>query len=92
MMTLLTLTAAQAAVVANALADAEWYRRDFARTWCAGCAAAPDGACPAHLAYAGRADAYRQLRDAIARAIPQPRKNGRLRCSEHRGRPESAKP
>ena len=86
-MTLLTLTAAQADMVASALADAEWFRRDFAKTWCAPCATAQDGACPAHLAYVGRADAYRQLRDVLAREIPQPRKNGRPQCSEHRGRP-----
>ena len=67
-MTAVTLTAAQADVVANALADAEWYRRDFAKTWCAACATAADGSCPAHRAYIGRADAYRQLREVIALA------------------------
>src|SRR5690242_9879658 len=52
----LLLTAAQAAVVASALAEAEQYRRDTARTWCMACAAAPDGACPAHLGFVGYAE------------------------------------
>ena len=32
-----TLTAAQTAIVAKALADAERYRRDTAAAWCANC-------------------------------------------------------
>ena len=75
-----TLTAAQAAVIAKALADAEHYRRNFAATWCADCAATPGGACPCHLAYLAPANAYRQLAAELAlntksagRDVPAPR-------------------
>ncbi len=62
-----TLTAAQATVIAKALADAEHYRRDSATAWCADCAAAQDGACPFHLDDLDRAEAYR---DAAAELVP----------------------
>jgi hypothetical protein len=81
-----TLTPAQAAVVASALTEAEQYRRDTAKAWCSFCATAPDGACPAHLAFVGRADAYRSLRDNLAQAKPTAEKRP-TRCCEHRGRP-----
>ena len=75
-----TLTAAQTAIVAKALADAERYRRDTAAAWCANCAAAQDGACPDHLAYLAPANAYRGLAAELARAtnaagrdVPAPR-------------------
>ena len=61
-----TLTAAQATVMARALADAEQYRRDSAATWCADCAATPEGACPDHLAYLAPANAYRELATELA--------------------------
>jgi hypothetical protein len=62
-----TLTADQAAVVVRALADAERYRRESAETWCADCAsAAPDGACPDHLAYLAPANTYRELAAELA--------------------------
>jgi hypothetical protein len=83
-MTLLELTSAQAAMVAVALAEAEQYRRDLAKAWCAACATAPGGACMDHLAFVGHADAYRILRDSLAEAMPTA--NSRPRCSEHRGR------
>jgi hypothetical protein len=83
----ITLTAAQAAVIARALAEAEQYRRDIAKTWCADCAAAPGGACPAHLAYLGPADAYRHLRDMLARMVPQPHTERPATVAEHRSWP-----
>ena len=67
-MTLLTLTAAQAAVMAKALTDAEHYRRDSATAWCADCAAMPDGSCPDHLAFLAPASAYRELAAELAQA------------------------
>ena len=73
-----TLTAAQAVVMAKALADAERYRRDFAAAWCADCATAKGGACPAHLAYLAPADAYRDLAAELAHVLTQ---NGPPRCS-----------
>ena len=42
-------TAAQAAVMVDALADAEAYRRDLGVGLCADCAASPDGTCQDHL-------------------------------------------
>ena len=66
-----TLTAAQAAVVARALADAEHYRRGSATAWCADCAATQDGACPDHLAYLAPADAYRDLAAELVHALDQ---------------------
>ena len=75
-----TFTAAQAAVIARALADAEQYRRDTAATWCADCATTQDGACPDHLAYLAPVNVYRQLAAELAlitksagRDVPAPR-------------------
>ena len=65
----ITLTAAQAAVVTKALADAEQYRRDFAATWCADCAATRDRACPDHVAFVAPADAYRDLAAHLAHSL-----------------------
>jgi hypothetical protein len=61
-----TLTAAQADVIARALADAEHYRRDSAAMWCADCGATPGEACPCRLAYVAPANAYRQLAAELA--------------------------
>jgi hypothetical protein len=61
-----TLTAAQATVMARALADAERYRLESAARWCADCAARKGGACPCHLAYVAPADAYRELAAELA--------------------------
>jgi len=91
-MTLLTLTTAQAALVATALTEAEQYRRDIAKTWCPACAAARDGACPAHLVYVSRADDYRGLRHSLAQVVPLPNTKGQPQCCEHRSWPESATP
>ena len=66
MMTLLTLSATRAAIM-NALANAEQYRREGG-AWRTDCADSPGSPCPGHIADLGRADAYRQLRDAIAQA------------------------
>jgi hypothetical protein len=76
-----TRTAAQAAVITKALADAEHYRRDSAAAWCAYCAAAQNGACPDHVAYLAPANAYRELAAELAhvltktagRDVPAPR-------------------
>ena len=87
-MPLLTLTAAQATVVANALADAEQYRH-LGVGWCIDCAASPDGACRDHLKDLQRAATYRGTAAELDLA---PAKSGRPQCSEHRGRPQSAKP
>ena len=57
----ITLTTAQAAVMAKALVDAEQYRRDTAATWCADCAASPDVACQDHLEDLDRAEAYSEV-------------------------------
>jgi hypothetical protein len=62
-----TLTVAQAGVIAKALADAERYRRDRGAVWCADCAASPDGACQDHLEDLDRAESYR---DAAAELVP----------------------
>ena len=63
--TAVTLTAAQAAVMADALADAEKYRRDRAAGWCADCESRPEGACPDHV------DDHRHL--AAALGLPESR-------------------
>jgi hypothetical protein len=64
-----TLTAAQAAVVTRALADAEHYRRDSAAAWCVDCAATQDGACPDHVAFLAPVAAYRDLAAELANAV-----------------------
>ena len=60
-----TLTAAQAAVMAKALADAGHYHL-YRSAWCADCAAAPTGVCPDHLEDLDRAHAYRELAAELA--------------------------
>jgi len=75
------LTAAQVAVIARALADAEHYRRDSAAMWCAACAATHGGVCPGHVAFVAPADEYRHLAGELAhvlaksagRGVPAPR-------------------
>jgi hypothetical protein len=69
--TTVTLTAAQAVVIARALADAEQYRRDRGMAWCADCAASPAAACPGHLDELDRADAYRDTAAGLARILPE---------------------
>ena len=76
-----TFTAAQAAVLAGALADAERYRRDLGAGLCADCAASSDGACQDHLEDLDRAEAYRGiavelvhvLTKSAGRDVPAPR-------------------
>jgi hypothetical protein len=63
-----TLTPAQAGVVARALADAEHYRRDSAAAWCTDCAAAAAGCCPDHVAYLAWAHTYRDMAAELAQA------------------------
>ena len=79
-----TLTAAQAAVITRALADAEHYRRDSPAAWCADCAATQDGACPDHLAYLAPANAYRELAAELAHATNRP-----AVMFPHHGRPRT---
>jgi hypothetical protein len=59
-------TAGKEAVVAQALADAEAYRRKRAENWCGDCAAAPAGGCDDHLDDLDQADAYRNLAAELA--------------------------
>jgi acetyl esterase/lipase len=54
-------TAGQEVLVAQALADAEAYRRRRADARCADCQAAPAGTCDPHLDDLDQADAYRDL-------------------------------
>ena len=67
---LVTLTAAQAAAVRRALADAEAYRRQRAAAWCADCESSPAGACTDHVDDLDAADGYRDLAAGLARALP----------------------
>ena len=75
--TAVTLTAEQVVVMADALADAEKYRRDRAAGWCADCESRPEGACPDHVddldavAVCFLADAYRHL--AVELGLPESR-------------------
>ena len=55
------ITTAQAAVIRQALADAEAYRRKRACDWCRDCATVPAGACDSHLDDLDQADAYATL-------------------------------
>jgi hypothetical protein len=64
-----TLTSAQAAVMASALADAERYRREFGAAWCVDCAVSPDGACQDHLEDLDRAEAYSDIAAELAHAL-----------------------
>jgi hypothetical protein len=75
--TAVTVTTAQAAVVAKALEDAEGYRRLRADQWCGNCEAAPQGACDDHLNDLDLADAYRDLAAELASVLPQQRGGGR---------------
>jgi hypothetical protein len=93
-MALLTPTAPQAAVIVNALADAEHYRRDSAAMWCADCAATPGGACPCHLAYVAHAKAYRQqaaelvlITKSAGRDVRAPRPASDLSRYDRKGQP-----
>jgi hypothetical protein len=52
---------ADAATIAQALADAEAYRRERAAAYCYDCSAAPQEACEAHLDDLDQADAYAEL-------------------------------
>jgi hypothetical protein len=63
-----TITSAQAAVIAQALDDAQAYRRRRAEAWCSDCETAPEGACQDHLADLDQADAYAELGRQLAAA------------------------
>lgn len=61
-----TITTAQAAVIAQALTDAASYRRKHVEDWCADCEAHPAGACETHVNDLDQADAYEALLRALA--------------------------
>ncbi len=69
-------TAGQETIVAQALADAEKYRRRRVEDWCGDCAATPAGACDDHLDDLDLADAYRDLAAELARVLPEPPREG----------------
>lgn len=69
-------TAGQEAIVAQALADAEMYRRDRAAAWCGDCQQHPAGACPDHVDDLDAADAYRDVAAQLASLLPQPPEGG----------------
>ena len=73
----IVFTAGQESLVAQALADAEGWRRLQADQWCAYCEAAPEGACQQHLDDLDLADTCRDLAATLARSLPQPRDEGR---------------
>jgi hypothetical protein len=56
-----SISPADAAVLGQALADAEVYRRGRAGDWCADCAGSPAEACDDHLDDLDQADAYAEL-------------------------------
>jgi hypothetical protein len=65
----ITLTAAQGAVIAQALADAERYRRGRGADWCVDCAASADGTCQYHLKDLDKAEAYSGIAAQLAPAL-----------------------
>jgi hypothetical protein len=64
---LVILTAAQYAIVAQALADAETYRLQRAAAWCEDCKTHPAGACEEHLDDLDAATAYHETGGELAR-------------------------
>jgi hypothetical protein len=56
-----SISPADAAVLGQAIADAEAYRRKRAGDWCADCAGSPAEACDTHLDDLDQADAYAEL-------------------------------
>jgi hypothetical protein len=65
------VTTAQAAVIRQALADAEAYRRERAEAYCHDCQRHPTGACEDHLNDLDAADAYRDLVAELGRVLPR---------------------
>jgi hypothetical protein len=53
-----TITAAQAGLIGQALADATAYRRQQATAWCGDCDRHPAACCDQHVADLDQADAY----------------------------------
>ena len=72
-----TLTAAQAAAVRRALADAEAHRRQRAAAWCADCESLLAGQCTSHVDDLAAADAYRDLASGLASVRPEPPEGAR---------------
>ncbi len=69
--TTIAIITVDAALLAEALADAERYRRGHAAEPCADCEVTPAGACEKHLDDLDRADAYRNLAASFASTVPQ---------------------
>jgi hypothetical protein len=66
-----TLTKADIVTIAQALADAEGWRRLCVDQWCARCENAPKGRCDDHLADLDLADAYGDLAAELADVLPE---------------------
>jgi hypothetical protein len=64
--TAIAIITVDAALLAEALADAERYRRGHAAEPCTDCETAPAGACEKHLDDLDQADAYRDLAAGFA--------------------------
>jgi hypothetical protein len=64
--TAIAIIPVDAALLAEALADAERYRRDRAAEPCDDCETVPAGACETHLDDLDQADAYRDLAVGLA--------------------------
>jgi hypothetical protein len=77
------LSPADAAIVCQALADAETARRERAGACCYDCASTPTGACDDHLDDLDLADAYRDLAAELATALPQPPEGALMTGPEH---------
>jgi hypothetical protein len=65
-----TLSKADAEIIAQALADGESFRRLRAGQWCVSCETAPQGACQDHLADLSLAGEYRDLAAVFADVLP----------------------
>ena len=64
--TAIAIIPVDAALLAEALADAERYRRDRAAEPCDDCETVPAGACETHLDDLDQADAYQDLAAGLA--------------------------
>lgn len=80
---LVTLTAARAAALRQALADAEVYRRQRAAAWCADCEPSPAGECMDHMYDLDAAGAYRVPASGLARVRTEPPEGGRDASPAH---------
>lgn len=72
-----TLSGPHAALIMQALEDAQGYRRLRADAWCAACQDVPQGACDDHVNDLTLADAYRDLAAQLAAVLPAPQDGAR---------------